>query len=931
MQGNAFLGAFFRVSSFLKDNDIDEELFHRQVREQYEHKFGRLGKDVVDSNMEVMTQGFTRVQEVPHGPVDAPDLSAMRAEILRPQNVDKPRIGEIPPPEAQAPRANLQKVSYFDGEFRAGLGYDQPASALAATGAMAAATGAVVSKQLARREMPVFVAENCTQCMKCIAACPDTALPNTAQEIDTVLSTAIRHYVTEPAARSTLLELLPKIESGAREIMRAEAKKKNGARPFREIVAAVIDDLSTNVSNEAKRELSGVLEIVPAAYAKVNPVFGALEKKSPGAGGLFSIFVSDLCKGCGECVVECGEHNALRMEPDSEEINARAVAAMEFMKLLPPTDQKFLGLFDSKRPQDSKAAGLRNHLMVVQNYQALTSGDGACAGCGEKSVLRASASVTEAFMRPLYHEKAERLTAKAGKLAEHGAGRLRALAKQSPEQYELLRRSVLHLTWGLGGESDEDTRARIEAQSAITDDMLVDAIVTIMRQDAFNHRELQAVDGRLANGMSVMAMGANTGCNTVYGSTPPNNPHSYPWMNSLFQDGATLAWLFGESFIRDHAARSVVPERLCDAILSEDDQVISEHDYFDFTHFTDACMTDQEILELPKAWAVGGDGGLGDIGFQNVSKVALQNRPNVQVLMLDTQVYSNTGGQNSDSSVMPGGFDMNQFGDATQGKLTEKKSVAEALTSGHGSPFVAQVSMADAPRMYRAMLDGLCYRGTAFFQCFTPCQPEHGIPDDVSATQAARARDSRAMPEFVFNPASGETYTETLDLKANPRRDRDWAEVKAKSTGQRYWYTPAHYATTEARFRRHVKTVKPDATKDLLHLDDVLTCITQADVVNRRFLDPKHRAFVPDFGVFTEAEDENGNVAPVALSRHLVLFCVERRKAWRMLQSKAGVTNSDYLAQRALLAKVDAGEIGVADLRAKGRELLEQARANLPS
>ena len=42
-------------------------------------------------------------------------------------------------------------------------------------------------------------------------------------------------------------------------------------------------------------------------------------------------------------------------------------------------------------------------------------------------------------------------------------------------------------------------------------------------------------------------MAAHTGCNTVYGSTPPNNPHPYPWMNSLFQDGITVGWLLGEA------------------------------------------------------------------------------------------------------------------------------------------------------------------------------------------------------------------------------------------------------------------------------------------------------------------------------------------------------------------------------------------------
>ncbi len=74
--------------------------------------------------------------------------------------------------------------------------------------------------------------------------------------------------------------------------------------------------------------------------------------------------------------------------------------------------------------------------------------------------------------------------------------------------------------------------------------------------------------------------------------------------------------------------------------------------------------------------------------------------------MLDTQVYSNTGGQNSDSSNMLGGYDMNQFGVASQGKLVEKKSVAEAFTSGHGSPFIAQVSMANSDRKSTRLTGG---------------------------------------------------------------------------------------------------------------------------------------------------------------------------------------------------------------------------------
>jgi len=161
----------------------------------------------------------------------------------------------------------------------------------------------------------------------------------------------------------------------------------------------------------------------------------------------------------------------------------------------------------------------------------------------------------------------------------------------------------------------------------------------------------------------------------------------------------------------------------------------------------------------------------------------------------------------------------------------------------------------------------------------------------------------------VFNPAQGETYAEVLDLKGNPLPKKDWWTTRFKSTGEDYCYTVAHWAATEARFRRHFKKISGDEVESLVHLDEMLVRITQDDVVNRRFLDTTHRAHVPDFGVYIQADVGDGKPRTLALSRQMVLFCVERRKSWRLLQSKAGVENLEYEAQRALLAKVDAGEI----------------------
>ncbi|HJO08850.1 MAG TPA: thiamine pyrophosphate-dependent enzyme, partial [Verrucomicrobiota bacterium] len=759
-----------------------------------------------------------------------------------------------------------------------------------------------------------------------ITACPDTALPNTAQDISTVLVTAARNYVSDAEEQKKLLNEVQGLEERCRTRMVDNVANKV-KEPFKDILRSEVDQLST-LSEAARGEFTHIIDQLPLAYNDVTAIFRSAEKKNPGNGGIFSIFVSDLCKGCGECVQVCGDHDALRMTRETPELNAELATAQVFSRLLPDTSQKFLGLYKDDTPEESREAALRNHLMVRRNYEALVSGDGACAGCGEKSVLRAVASVTEAYMRPIFHKKAKRLRETATELENNGMAKLEALKARSEEEYKWYTWSVAHTILGLGGENDEDTAKRLANHGEITDQELVDALCVVMRQDAFNHRDLQAIDGRHANGMSVMLMGAHTGCNTVYGSTPPSNPHPYPWMNSLFQDGVTVSWLLGESAMLNHARRSVVPERLANALLTRESTVSSQSEYFDLTHLNDTFMTDDEIREMPKVWAIGGDGAMGDIGFQNVSKVVLQNRPNVMMLMLDTQVYSNTGGQNSDSSNMLGGYDMNQFGAASQGKLVEKKSVSETFISGHGSPFVAQVSMANSAKTYRAMLDGLEYRGTAFFQCYTTCQPEHGVADHMSADQARLIRDSRGMPEFIYNPRSGELQQECLELKGNPSIKRDWWEHKYKATGEKYNYTVAHWAITEARFRKHLKAIPESSTAEFIHIDNMLLCMTQQDVTYRRVFNESHLAYVPDFGVYFKAE-VGGKFKYFTVSRQMVLFAIERRKAWRMLQSKAGVENKDYLAQKALLAKVEKGELTRDDLIERGIELLSEEIATV--
>ena len=223
MQGNAFLGGFFAVSNLLQEFGITQEQYRDVVHKQYVKKFGKLGDAVVASNMEVMMQGFDQVKEIKIGALTAADHSTLRGQALLPI-LELATAGGCSTgcrstaiPDGQGPRTPISRVANFDAEFRSTFGYNQPATPLAAMGVIAAATGDTASKYVARRETPLFIPENCTQCMECISVCPDTALPNCSQDLSTLLSTAVSYYIADPEDRTKLMRALPEIEKRTRE------------------------------------------------------------------------------------------------------------------------------------------------------------------------------------------------------------------------------------------------------------------------------------------------------------------------------------------------------------------------------------------------------------------------------------------------------------------------------------------------------------------------------------------------------------------------------------------------------------------------------------------------------------------------------------------------------------------------------------------
>src|SRR5262249_33977003 len=177
------------------------------------------------------------------------------------------------------------------------------------------------------------------------------------------------NYVSDVADRRAFGAEIAGIETRARAKMNESVKAKTDL-PFKTIIQAEVAALTT-VSETGKAEFTGIIAKLPLAYSNVPAIFRSIEAKSPGGGGLFSIFVSDLCKGCGECVQVCGDHDALRMTRETEELNAELTTAQVFSRLLPDTPQKFLGLYNDSDAANSREAAFRNHPMVRPTYEAL--------------------------------------------------------------------------------------------------------------------------------------------------------------------------------------------------------------------------------------------------------------------------------------------------------------------------------------------------------------------------------------------------------------------------------------------------------------------------------------------------------------------------------------------------------------------------------
>jgi pyruvate-ferredoxin/flavodoxin oxidoreductase len=213
----------------------------------------------------------------------------------------------------------------------------------------------------------------------------------------------------------------------------AAAAKDTPAPPVAELVRRELEKRA-EVTAQTKTQFLGILEQLPLAYAKVTAIFAGPERKAAGSGGIFGIFVSDLCKGCGECVHGVRrptKHSRCRGDRSRERAPRHGTA---FLDCSATRRRSNLGLYVDQDAAHSREAALRNHLDGAPQLRSARVGREAPApGCGEKSVLLLRlASTTEALLRPAFHRAKNERPAprRPAQLQQHGESRGCAARRQ---------------------------------------------------------------------------------------------------------------------------------------------------------------------------------------------------------------------------------------------------------------------------------------------------------------------------------------------------------------------------------------------------------------------------------------------------------------------------------------------------------------------
>jgi pyruvate-ferredoxin/flavodoxin oxidoreductase len=863
MQGNAFQGAFFAASRVMTQAGLNEDQLFAAIENQLEAKFGKKGKRVVEDNVRVVKRGFTEIHEIAGKAVGSGQALPLKRDIALP--IMLKRL-----PEGDGGIADVHRFWEQTGNFYvSGKGNDNLADPFIGLSVVPAATGVFRDMTQIRFDHPEWIAENCTACGNCYTECPDSAIPGLVSTIADVFNTAVTRIERARPTRF-LRKATRAVEKKLRVMIELDGENAQVRKLLELAITATIAEAPVEEHARLSEEFALFRESIgDFQFSITKPYYANKEKKAKGSGGLFAITVNPYtCKSCRICVDVC-EDDALRMvtqTPDSIENLRRD---WNFWLDLPSTPAEFSRIDDL----DEKIGALETLLLDKHNYGSLVSGDGACLGCGEKTAIHLFTGTVTALMQP-------RVKAHVAKLDELIARLEKHIRMKLTETVDLTDAGAV--LQAMEAHRNEDLTLANLSASLIENKPAQPLDPDWLRRvsqllEKLRHQRWLYVEGPSKQGRAEMGIVNSTGCTSVWGSTFPYNPYPFPWTSHLFQDSPSVAMgLFEGHMVK--MAEGFKAVRMAELELAGEYDP-AEHDDF-LTHFNWAQFSDEEWRLCPPVVALGGDGAMYDIGFQNLSRMLMSGTP-VKVLVVDTQVYSNTGGQACTSGFISQVADMSPYGKVQHGKREIRKEIS-VIGMAHRSAYVLQGAISNVTHLLEGYIDGLNSRRPALFNIYAVCPPEHGVADDLAVEQSKLAVESRAYPLFRYDPDAGTTFSECVSLDGNPALEEDWPtytlqykDADGQQASLSVPMTFADFAVTEGRFGKQFKKAPPETwNDDMLPLADFL-----------KLADDGREGRFP----YIWAVDAKQRLIRVLVSQELVNACDERQAFWKQLKNVAGL------------------------------------------
>ena len=279
-----------------------------------------------------------------------------------------------------------------------------------------------------------------------------------------------------------------------------------------------------------------------------------------------------------------------------------------------------------------------------------------------------------------------------------------------------------------------------------------------------------------------MVISNATGCSSIYGASYPSTPYTIPWASSLFEDNAEYGY---GMLIANEVMKNRISNIMNNNMNSSNSELFKKwlenpNDYANTKYVYDNLTDDipdelkdiKDYIVAKSIWTIGGDGWAYDIGFGGIDHVLASN-DNVNILVLDSQVYSNTGGQASKAT--PKGA-IAEF--ASIGKKTSKKDLARIAMS-YPNVYVGQVCLGANPNAtIKVMMEAANHNGPSIIIAYTPCI-SHGIKGGLvsSVDMAKLAATSGYFPIFHYNP---EDKKFTLDTKVDFDKYEEFLETQTR-------------------------------------------------------------------------------------------------------------------------------------------------------